>query len=154
MVIATSIVREKKDFIPFSAITSFFSVSKGTIQAHWKRSKTVLLPDGRRSVRSGKILAQMFHYISVEFGEGRPGCYDMVLNWLHTERHLSVLPDTLRQVNQRPGAFKTVLAISIDSVRCQVIVEAIQEHFQQLSAEIENAPHLFLIQTNQGLKDL
>jgi hypothetical protein len=38
MVTATSILRRKQDRISFSAITTFFGVSKGTIQQHSKPS--------------------------------------------------------------------------------------------------------------------
>jgi hypothetical protein len=34
MVTATSILGRKQDLVPFSAIATFFSVSKGTIQKH------------------------------------------------------------------------------------------------------------------------
>jgi glycine cleavage system regulatory protein len=64
----------------------------------------------------------------------------MVLDWLYTGRRLSVLPDTSRDVVRRSDAFKIVLGISIESGRCQVTVEAIQEHFQQFAAGIENVP--------------
>jgi hypothetical protein len=60
---ATRILREKKERIPFYTIASFFSVS---IQQHWRRCKRGLFPNGRRSVLSEEILAQVFHDINVE----------------------------------------------------------------------------------------
>jgi hypothetical protein len=70
-----------------------------------------LLPSGRRWVLSEEIVAQMFHHISVEFEHGRSVCCDMVLDWLYTEHHLSVLPDTLRHMIRRIDVFKTVWRI-------------------------------------------
>jgi hypothetical protein len=92
----------------------------------------------------------MFHYISVEAQHGRPVGYDMVLDWLSTEHHLSVLADKLRHVIRRSDAFKTVFRIAIESGRCQVTVKAIQEHFQQLAAEIENMPATFVFNADES----
>jgi hypothetical protein len=39
MIIATNNLHGKRDKIPFSAIASFFNVTKGTTQQHWKRAR-------------------------------------------------------------------------------------------------------------------
>jgi hypothetical protein len=72
MVIATQIIRQKKNCVPFSMIASFFHVAKGTIQQHWKRAQHGLFANGRRSVLSNEVIGQMFQFITSEFGHGRP----------------------------------------------------------------------------------
>jgi hypothetical protein len=75
-----------------------------------------LFPNGRQTVLSEEILIQTFHYIPVEFGNGGPVSDDAILNWLHTQYHLIVLPDTLKYIIQTIDAFTG---------------EAIDEHFRQ-----------------------
>jgi hypothetical protein len=87
----------------------------------------------------------MFHDISVEFEHGRPVCYDLVIDWLLAEYDLSVLPGNLKHVVCGTAAVKAVLEIPIESGRCQLIVEAIQKHFQGLSTEIENVIATFIL---------
>jgi hypothetical protein len=96
----------------------------------------------------------MFHDIIVEFDHRRPVCDDMVLDWLYPGHRLLVLPDTLRDVIRCNDAFKPVLGIPIESGRCQVTVEAIQKHFQQLPAGIENMPAGFVFHADEsGFQD-
>jgi hypothetical protein len=155
MGVATYILSEKMERIPFFAIASLLSVSKATITQQWKRSKKGLFPRGRRSVLSEEILAQMFHCISVGFEPvDQPAMLWFLTGYIYTEHHLSVFPHTLRHVIRCTHAFKTVLGIPIESGRCQVTVEAIQEHCQQLAAEIENVPAVFIFNADEsGFQD-
>jgi hypothetical protein len=59
-VTATSVLWQKQDRVPFSAIATFFGVSKDTLQQHWKRSQKDIFTTGRKSVLSQEITNQMF----------------------------------------------------------------------------------------------
>jgi hypothetical protein len=78
----------------------------------------------------------------------------MVLDWLYPEHQLSVLPDALKHAIRHTDAFKTVLTIPIETERYQVTVEAIQEHFHKLAAEVENASAAFVLNADEsGFQD-
>jgi hypothetical protein len=154
MVMTTRILREKERRVPFSAITVFFGVPKGTNQRHWKRSKQEMFPSGRRTVLSEEIIAHMVQHVKVQFEQGQPACNDAKFDWPSTQFHLLVLPDTMRPIIRRTGAFKTVLGIPIESGRCHVTNEVIQGHFRRLEVEIDNVPAGFIFNADEsGLQD-
>jgi hypothetical protein len=74
MLTATHILRGKKEKVPFSAIASFFNVTKKTVQQHWKRSRRGMFAQGRLATIPDGIKSLMFHYITQEFLRGRPVC--------------------------------------------------------------------------------
>jgi hypothetical protein len=99
-------------------------------------------------------MTQMFQLIIAEFQHGRPVSYDGILDWLYIQHRLSVLPDTLRHMIRRIDAFKTVQGIPIESSRCQVTIEAIENHFYRLPKEIENVSTAFIFNADEsGFQD-
>jgi hypothetical protein len=133
MITATNILHGKRDKIPFSAIASFFSVAKETTQQHWKRSRRGIFPYGRPVIIPDEIRSLMFGHITQEFEPGRPVCYDIILDWLYCEHHITVLLNTLGHLICRTEAFKTMSGIRIESKRCALTLEMIDDHFNRLA---------------------
>jgi hypothetical protein len=105
---------------------------------------------GRRALIPDDIKALMFAYVTHEFRRGRPVRYDAILDWLYAEHHLSIIPDTLRHVIRRPSEFETIVGIPMEENRCHVTVEAIENHFANLSREIENVPAAFIFNADES----
>jgi hypothetical protein len=64
MVIAMHILHRKAEKTPFSAVATFFNVTKGTVQQHCKCALRGLFPHGRQGIFPEAIKGQMFHYIA------------------------------------------------------------------------------------------
>jgi hypothetical protein len=154
MVIATEILHAKPDKVPFQAIASFFNTSKGTVHKHWLRSRRGMFPHGRESILRPDIKTEMFTYITAEFQQGNPVSSDAILDWLQTQHHLAILPDTLRHLIRRCADFKTILGVPTEAKRCCLTIEAIEQHFSQLAQETENVPPAFIFNADEsGFQD-
>jgi hypothetical protein len=92
----------------------------------------------------------MFEYITQEFEQGRPVCYDTILDWLYCEHHLTVLLDTLRHLIHQTDAFKTISGIPIESKRCALTVEVIEDHFNPLAQNFANVPASFIFNIDES----
>jgi hypothetical protein len=90
----------------------------------------------------------------MQFQHGRPVCHEAILDWSSAVHHLLILPDALRHVIRRTDAFKTIWGIPIESGRCQVTIEEIQESFARLEQGIENVPAAFIFNADEsGFQD-
>jgi hypothetical protein len=79
-VIATHILHHKAETGSFSAIATFFNVTKGTAKQHWTCSLSGLLPRGGQSIFSEVIKSQGFHYVAEKFTQLQPVRYDTISN--------------------------------------------------------------------------
>jgi hypothetical protein len=92
----------------------------------------------------------MFEHITQDFEQGRPVCYDTILDWLYYEHQFTILPDTLRHLIRRADAFKTISGIPIELKRCALPAEVIEGDFNCLAQNIANVPASFIFNIHES----
>ena len=122
-----------------TAIGRLFGVERGTISSHIKRMKEEKHEKvGRPPILNETETDFLVVFVRESYINKKPACYKSLVDFIFKNFAKTVSSDCLWHVIHRNPSLKTVIGHPMETIRAEVPLEIIEEHYQKLKSILEN----------------